>query len=147
MSDFKFGAKFITAILEFDYDSKESKSKYTPNHVREAFLGKEKGSPKIPKKMMENCNYDRDILYPIHFSLIKKPIKAQIPGKDKPYTIRNTAIGAMILYEYLGLPEHFKRCYDEFFKLLKKMIKEKKPWYFEYITKTKLIIGFDVKDE
>lgn len=147
MSDFNFGTKYITAIVEFDYDSKETQSKYTSNNVRESFLGLEKGSPKIPKILMEKCDYDRDIIFPVHFSLIKKPIKAQIPGKDKPYTIRNTAVGAMILYEYLGLPEHFKKCYKEFSDLLKKMIKEKKPKYYKYITNKKLLIGFDVKNE
>lgn len=150
MFDLDYDTKYITVIIEFKYDSKDKRSKYTPNNVREAFLGKDKGSPKVPAKMKEifkkERDYDRDLLFPVHFSLIKKPVKAELPGKNKPFTIRNTAVGAIILYEYLGLQKDFKKFCEKFDLFLNKMMKEKKPQYFEFILDIKLIIGYDLKD-
>ena len=150
MMDLEFSTKYILAIIEFDYDSKDTRSKYTPNNVREAFLGEKKGSPKIPMKLKEMCSYEREIVFPIHFSLIKKPIKAELPKKDgkktKNYTIKNTAVGSMILYEYLGSSKDFKKCCDQFEKLLKKMMEEKKPIYFEFIKNAQIIVGVDLKN-
>lgn len=143
MFELDYDTKYILVVIEFEYHSTSSKD--IPNDVRRAFMGLEKGSPKIPEKMKEECKYDREILYPIHFSLIKKPIKIDIPGQRK-YRIRNTAVGAIILYEYLGLPKDFKSCCIKFDEFLKGLMKKKVPKYFDSFTDIKIIIGFDLKD-
>ena len=145
MFELDYNTKYLLVVIEFEYDSKENKRKFLPNNIREAFLGLEKGNPKVPKIMKEVCKYEREILFPIHFSLIKKPVKAEISSK-KNYTIRNTAVGAMILYEFLGLFEDFKRCCIEFDKFLKEKLDRKNPDYFRFITDIKILLGYDLKD-
>ena len=66
--------------------------------------------------------------------------------KGKPYIIRNSAVGTIIVYEYLGLLENYEDCCKE----IKKLIEEKrdlgKPVHFKPIEKIKLIIGYDFED-
>lgn len=147
MFELDYDTKYILVVIEFEYHS--IKSKNIPNDLREAFLGigppKGRGSPNVPKKVREMSKYDREILYPIHFSLIKKPVTIDIPGR-RSYKTRNTAVGAIILYEYLGLLKDFQRCCIELEKLIKEKIKNKKPTHFAPITDFKLIIGYDLKD-
>ena len=143
MFELDYDTKYITVVIEFEYFAKSSRD--IPNDVRRAFLGLEKGSPKIPQNVKEECNYDREILYPIHFSLIKKPVTVDLPGK-RSYKVRNTAVGAIILYEYLGLPKDYKGCCIKFNEYLNGLMVEKVPKYFSSFTDIKLIIGFDLKD-
>lgn len=147
MFELDFDTKYILVVIEFEYHS--SKSRNIPNDLREAFLGieppKGRGNPNVPQKVKVMSNYDREILYPIHFSLIKKPVTIDIPGK-RSYKTRNTAVGAIILYEYLGLLKDYQGCCIELEKLIKEKIKNKKPAHFASITNVKLIIGYDLKD-
>jgi len=143
MFELDYDTKYISVVMQFEYHSTSSKD--VPNDVRRAFMGLDKGSPKIPQKIRDKCNYDREILYPIHFSLIKKPVKIDLPGK-RNYKVRNTAVGSIILYEYLGLPEDYKSCCIKFNEFLKEQLKKKTPKYFNSITDIKFIIGFDLKD-
>jgi len=41
---------------------------------------KGRGNPNIPEKIKEKCEYDREIINPSHYFLIKKPIKVELPG-------------------------------------------------------------------
>lgn len=143
MFELDYDTKYISVVIEFEYYSADSRS--VPNDVRRAFMGLEKGTPKIPQKVREECKYDREILFPIHFSLIKKPIKIDLPG-ERRYKIRNTAVGAIILYEYLGLPKDYKSCCIKFNEFLKGSMGKKEPKYFSSFTDIKLILGFDLKD-
>jgi len=136
--------RYVLVIIEFQYDSK---SRFVVNGLREAFLGisppkypEGRGNPNIPKKIKERCGYDREIINPIHYSLIKNPVKVEIPG-IRSYTIRNTAVGAMILYDYLGLFEDLKKFLKVFDEYIRTLIKNKKPKYFSHVTKFELIIG------
>ncbi len=138
-------ARYVLVVIEFQYDSK--KNRFVANDVRQAFLGisppkypEGRGSPNIPKKIREKCSYNREIINPIHYSLIKKPVKAEIPGR-RIYTIRNIAVGAMILYKYLGLFEDLKNFLNIFESYVRTLIKNKKPIYFSHVTNFELIIG------
>lgn len=133
----KYNTKYILVIIEFQYDSKESR--YVPNSIRESFLGicppkypKGRGSPNILKKMKE--------ITPIHFSLIKKPLSINIPGRAKPMK-KNPAVGAMILYEYLGNIEDLREFVNKFDNFIRNKIINKKPKYFSHITNHDFIIG------
>lgn len=148
-----YDSKYISVILEFDYDSKNKKKKFTPSIIRETFLGicppkhpNGRGSPNVPKVIKERCKYEREIIFPIHWSLIKKPVKAEMPDKKDNYTMRNTAVGAIIFYEYLGLLEHYKKCCLEFESLIKEKMEEGKPVHFKSLKSFNIIIGFDLKD-
>lgn len=147
MFELDYDTKYLSVVIEFEYHS--SGSRNIPNDLREAFLGivppKGRGTPNVPRKVKEMCKYGREILYPIHFSLIKKPITIDIPGK-RSYRTRNTAVGSIILYEYLGLLKDYKRCCIELEKLIKEKIKSKKPAHFAPITNVKLIVGYDLND-
>lgn len=146
---------FILVVIEFKYDSKDG-TKYYTNDIREAFLGKRKGHPKIPKKMKEEMNKitgsEDEIIFPIYFALIKKPIKIEMPelGEDKQkrkkYNLRNTAVGAMILYEYRGLFQHLGKFLIEFNKFLNDLFEEKKHKYLFACKNYKIIIGKDLEN-
>lgn len=152
MFELDYKTKYISVLLEFDYDSKNQKSKFTPSIIRETFLGicppkhpNGRGSPNFPKVIKMRCGYTREIIFPLYFSLIKKPVKANIPGR-KPYTIRNSAVGTAIFYEYLGLLEDYEKCCKE----IKGLIEEKralgKPKHFAPIKSIKIIVGYDLED-
>ena len=100
-----YKTKYITVVIEFDYNS--STSRNIPNDLRESFMGlsqskerpKARGTPDFPQRIKERCKYEREIIYPLHFSLIKKPVTMHLPGTGT-YKTRNTAVGAIILYKY-----------------------------------------------
>ena len=147
-----YDAKYISVVLEFEYDSKVKKFKFRSNDIREAFLGisppeypNGRGNPNVPRKIKEKLNYNREIIYPVHFSLIKKPVKVDLPTK-KNYTIRNTAMGAIILYKYLGLLEDYKKCCEAIEQLIEEKKKEGKPIHIVEIKDIKIIVGYDLKD-
>lgn len=147
-----YDTKYICVVLEFEYDSKANKVKFRSNDIREAFLGisppeypNGRGNPNMLRKVKEKLNYDREIIYPVHFSLIKKPVKVDLPQK-KNFTIRNTAMGAIILYKYLGLLKHYRKCCEAIEKIVKERKKEGKPIHIVEIKDIKIIIGYDLKD-
>ena len=161
MFELDYDTKYILVVIEFDYHSSESKN--IPSDLRQAFLGigppkypKNRGNPIFPTKIKERCGYEREIIFPIHWSLIKKPIrfylgdeeKRKTEGKKETFRSRNTAVGAIILYKYLGLLKDFKKCCIE----IEKLIREKKdagvPSYFAPITDNiKIIVGYDLNDD
>ena len=157
MFELDYDTKYLCVVLEFDYDSKIKKSKFTPNDIREAFLGISppeyphgRGSPNIPREIKKICGYEREIIYPVHFSLVKKPVKFEMEdkntGKKKNYTIRNTAVGAMILYKYLGRLEDYEKCCKSIDDLIDIKKKDGKPAHIVKIKDLKIIIGFDYTD-
>jgi hypothetical protein len=153
MFELDYDSKYISIILEFEYDSKDKKKKYRTNDFREAFLGlsppeypNARGSPNIPKTIRELFKYEREIIYPIHWALIKKPVKVDMPDKKDNYIIRNTAVGAIILYEYLGLLEDYRKCCLELEKFITKKKTDGKPVHFKSLKDFKIIIGYDLKD-
>jgi len=147
MFDLDYDTKYLSVVIEFKYDSRSSKN--IPNEVREAFLGiyppkhpKGRRSP-ILRDLNNLCNPNEEVLYPIYFSLIKKPVKIDLPG-DREYKLKNTAVGTIILYEYIGLLDDYKDCCLKIAEFLE--IKSEKPKWYSEITSIKLIIGYDLKD-
>lgn len=147
-----YDTKYICLILEFEYDSKLKKVKFRSNDIREAFLGisppeypNGRGNPNVPRKIKEKMQYDREIILPIHFSLIKKPVKVDLPTK-KNYTIRNTAVGTIILYKYLGLIENYQNCCKAIEELIDEKKKVGKPIHMAEIQDYKIIVGYDLED-
>jgi len=141
----KYKTRYILVIIEFQYDSHNSK--YLPSSIRQAFLGisppkypNGRGNPNIPKKMKEISNTNAEIITPLHFSLIKKPLKMDVPGMSRP-KIRNPAVGAMILYEYLGKLEYLKEFVNKFDNYIRNMIKIRRPIHFSHVTNLDFIIG------
>ena len=153
--------KYVSVVIEFDYHS--NKSKNIPSDLRQAFLGigppkypKNRGNPNFPEKIKERCDYNREIIFPLHWSLIKKPIRFYLgdeeerkkEGKKESYRLRNTAVGAIILYKYLGLTKDFKKCCIEIEKLIREKKDAGKPAYFAPITDDiKIIVGYDLNDD
>lgn len=151
----EFRPNLILVIISFKYESdkkiKESgtqvSNKGVPNEIRRAFLGLARGSPNIPKKMQEMVGSKDQVIFPIHFSLIKKPIN---PGTR----FRNTGVGAMILYEYFGLfqdLDEFLKKFDNFLKnnVFSKEVDEKGKGKYSYslsCSDHKIIIGKDWYD-
>ena len=133
----RYNSKYILAIIEFIYDSQ---FRFVPNSIRLAFLGLERGSPNIPKIIKELSNNGKDIIRPIHFSLIKKPEKIELPG-NRNYKIKNLAVGAMILYEYLGELKDLKDIINLLDQYIRTLRKSKKPKYFSCVTNHDFIVG------
>ena len=160
MFELDYDTKYISVVIEFDYNSSESKN--IPSDLRQAFLGigppkypKNRGNPLFPTVIKERCNYEREIIFPIHWALIKKPIRmyygdeSQKDEKNKKYyRWRNTAVGAIILYKYLGLLKDYKTCCEEIEKLIREKQKAGIPKYFAPITDDiKIIVGYDLNDD
>ncbi len=134
----RYNKKYILTIIEFDYDSPEKR--YVPNSIRLSFLGLKKGSPNIPKKIKELSNYDDEIITPIHFSLIKNPVRIDLPG-ERRYKLRNIAVGAMILYEYLGNIEDLRKILNLLDQYVRNLIKNGKPKFFSCVSNIDFIVG------
>jgi len=154
----EFRPNLIFVIISFKYESdkkiKESgtqiSNKGVPNEIRRAFLGEDRGSPNIPKKMQEMVESKEQVIFPIHFSLIKKPIKIGT-------RFRNTGVGAMILYEYFGLYQDldkFLTTFDGFLKndVFSKEVDERGKGKYSYslsCSDHKIVIGkdwYDIKE-
>lgn len=128
---------YIILIIKFRTDTQTLKN--VSNDIRRAFLGLDRGSPKIPKKIQEIVNSNHELIKPIHFALMKDPIKTEV-AKGK-YKIQNPAVGAIIIYEYIGLSQEFDTSINQFRKYLLSLLEEKKYKYLEYCSDVKLIIG------
>ena len=133
----RYNSKYILIIIEFSYDLK---FRFVPNSIRHAFLGLERGNPNIPKKVKVLSKSEKDIIQPIHFSLIKRPEKIELPG-NRSYKIRNPAVGAMILYEYLGEDNDLKHILNLLDQYIRTLRKAKKPKYFSCVTNHDFIVG------
>ena len=133
----RYNSKYILVIIEFIYDSQ---FRFVPNSIRLAFLGLERGSPNIPKIIKDLSNNDKDIIRPIHFSLIKRPEKIELPG-NRNYKIKNPAVGAMILYEYLGEVKDLREILNLLDQYIRALRKAKKPKYFSCVTNHDFIVG------
>lgn len=133
--------KYVLLMVEFQYHSQRTKN--VPNSIRQSLLGIKKGSPKFPQEIQKLTGYSRQVLSPVHFALIKKPVTIELTEINVRKT-RNAAVGAMVLYEYLGLFQDM----DEILKKLDGLISEKiqsgKPAYFGACTEYKIIIGEDL---
>lgn len=140
----EFRPKHILIIVEFDYHSKKSKG--IPNDIRRSFMGLDWAKPNIPNKIKEAIKSEDDIIYPVHFALIKKPIKMDLPETKKGYSIRNTAVGAMVLYEYLGLFQELGKLVDCFDNFINDLISNEKNKHFSACKNYTIIIGRDWKD-
>ena len=162
MFELDYDTKYILVVIEFDYHSSESRN--IPSDLRQAFLGisppkypKNRGNPNFPEKIKERCEYKREIIFPLHWSLIKKPIRFYLGDDEKndeknktkqTYRSRNTAVGAIIHYKYLGLSKDFKKCCIEIEKLIREKKDAGKPAYFAPITDDiKIIVGYDLNDD
>ena len=160
MFELDYDTKYISVIIEFDYHSSESKN--IPSDLRQAFLGigppkhpTNRANPNFPIKIKERCGYEREIIFPLHWALIKKPIRFYLEEKKKdekketrPFRTRNTAVGAIILYKYLGLLRDFKKCCTEIETLIREKKDAGKPKYFAPITDDiKIIVGYDLNDD
>ncbi len=139
----EFRPKFILIIIEFQYHSQKNKD--VPNAIRQTFLGIKKGSPKVPQVIKEKAGYNRQVILPIHFALIKKPVTIELTEINVRKT-RNTAVGAMILYEFLGRFQDFNKILKLIDGLIKEKIEAKNPSYFGVCTDYQIIIGEDLKN-
>ena len=133
----RYNSKYVLAIIEFSYNSQ---FRFVPSEIRRAFLGIERGHPNIPKKIQELSNYKKEIIRPIHFSLIKKPEKIEIPG-SRNYKIKNLAVGAMILYEYLGELKDLREIINLLDQYIRIHRKTEKPIFFSCVTNHDFIVG------
>jgi len=123
---------YIIIIVEFHYDTQKEKT--ISNDIRRAFLGLERSSPNIPKKIQEIVGSTHQPINPIHFALLKKPIKIGT-------RFRNPAVGAVIIYEYIGLSQDFDSFIKLFHTYLKDFFRNKKQYYLKNCSSFKLIIG------
>ncbi|KKN05725.1 hypothetical protein LCGC14_1084470 [marine sediment metagenome] len=124
------------------------------NEIRRSFMGDIKGSPnllmeikKIIINNLDDIGSEDDIVVPVHFSIIKKPVSIHIEGIDKPRTSRK-GVGAMILYEYLGSSDDLKLVMD----IISSQIEEKvrnppsdRNWMTK-VTNYEIILGKNYKD-
>ena len=128
---------YIIIIVEFQYDTQKERT--VSNEIRRAFLGLEKSSPNIPKKIQELVNSKHQLINPIHFALLKKPEKIKI--SENKYGFRNPAVGAVIIYEYLGLSQDYDMFIKHFHNYLENLFKNKEQYYLKNCSSYKLIIG------
>jgi len=144
----EFRPNLVYVVINFNYQSKTQVGKSgsqrghkgVPNEIRRAFLGLQKGSPNVPKDLRKELNSgEEDIFYPIHFSLIKKPIKITISA-DKS-RLRNTAVGAVIHYEHFGLIQELDANLKVLDKYLKKLFTPGEKNYSSSIGEYQIVIG------
>ena len=128
---------YIIVIVEFHYDTQKERS--VSNEIRRAFLGLERSSPNIPKKIQEIVGSTHQPIKPIHFALLKKPEKIKIT--EKQYKLRNSAVGAVIIYEYTGLSQDFEMFIKNFNEFLENFFTNKRQYYLKNCSSYKLIIG------
>jgi len=123
---------YIIVIVEFQYDTQTERT--VSNDIRRAFLGLDRSSPNIPKEIQEIVGSTHQPINPMHFALIKKPIKLGT-------RFRNPAVGAVIIYEYTGLSQDFDIFIKNFKNYLVKLFTNKQQYYLKNCSSYKLIIG------
>ncbi len=128
---------YIVIIVDFQYDTKKERT--VSNEIRRAFLGLEKSSPNIPKGIQKILNSNQQIIDPIHFALIKDPVKIKQP--DGSLKVKNSAVGAVIIYKYIGLSQDFDTFIKHFHNYLENFFKNKQQYYLKNCSSYKLIIG------
>jgi len=128
---------YIIIIIEFQYDTQKERT--VSNEIRRAFLGLKRSSPNIPKNIQEIVNSTHPLLNPVHFALLKKPEKIKIT--ETKYKLKNPAVGAVIIYEYIGLSQDFETFIKFLNNYLKDLFKEKQQYYLKNCSSYKLIIG------
>ena len=101
------------------------------NEVRKSLNGLRGGSPNFLKKITP------DILNPIYFSIIKKPITIERDGFKRTY---RGAVGAMQLYSYLGKPDEIGNLLKEIYNLFKQFKDNPVNWTAS-MTGFKIILG------
>jgi len=149
---YEFRPNLIFLIINFKYESKtevgksgsQQAHKGVPNEIRRAFLGEKRGSPNVPKQLRELKNVKDDIIFPIHFSLIKKPIKIEL--SDRKYKLRNTAVGAIIMYEYFGLFQDLNDFLNILENYLKNLFTPGTTNYSESVGSYQIVVGKDWND-
>jgi len=147
---------YFTIYFEFKPDKKAD-----PNNFRRCLLGlkkrimgkEEEIHPNVPreirsefiKKIKETHNIDLDenikYLYPIDFSIIKRPIILYYTEENKP-KISNLAVGVIVLYKYMGpitFINDFKKIFQDVFKNLIKQ------WPFKKANAPLIIIGAELE--
>lgn len=116
------------------------------NNVRRSLLGLKRGSPNIPKEIKElvtdniKIETGKELIYPIYFSIIKKPVTVKVGDYKRT---SNKGVGAMALYQYLGKIDEIDKVLEimiKFFKNLMENPPSKSNW-LAFLTNFKIIIG------
>lgn len=90
----------IIIIAYFETYTSKGRRRDVPNNVRKYLMGKYQSDERgLPEKINEEYGYD--ILLPLSFSLIKRPVKVKAYKGDKGKLV-NAALGAVGIYRYLG---------------------------------------------
>lgn len=125
--------EYLIVVCEFTYDPR-GKNRYIPSEVRRFLAGKKhqlygrKKREGLPEKITNK--FGPEILIPLHFSLIKYPVK--IEGR-----LFNAAVGAIMIYRLAIVDrETFKQVYNDICEELRKRFK-----------KFEIIVGYGVNDE
>lgn len=126
--------EYLIVICEFNYASR-GRTRYLPNEVRRFLVGEayqmyEKKRPGLPEKIAEK--FGSEILIPLHFSLIKHPIKVE--GRTF-----NAAVGAIMVYRVAAMDrEKFKQVCSAIYDELKN--------HSKYFPKGfKIVTGYEVE--
>ncbi len=121
------------------------------NNIRRSLLGLDRGTPNIPKKIKElvkkkiNIGSEAELIFPINFSIIKKPVTVKVGDYKRT---SNKGVGAMVLYQYLGKIdeiEHVLEIMMEFFKNMIENPPSERNW-LAFLKNFKIIVGKDIKE-
>jgi len=101
----------------------------------------------VPLKLKSAMDYDRDIVYPLSYSYIKRPVSITLDSKNKggrrTVLIRDKSAGMIVQYEYLGLEKHW----DKTVKMLKKIVKKMiygGTLYSKAVSNVRYSVGFTI---
>ena len=113
--------EYLIVICKFTYASR-GRTRYVPNEVRRFLAGEahqlydKKKRPGLPERIAKR--FKSEILVPLHFSLIKYPIKRG--GRRF-----NAAVGAIMVYQLVAVDRAlFKQVHDAICEELRKRFKE-----------------------
>ena len=110
----------IIIMVKFREYASMGSSKNVPNDVRRFLVGTyQSETPGLPDKINEEVG--NEVIIPIAFSLIKRPIK--LPGAKR---LINKAIGAIAIYKYFGPPEELNQVCLKIFEACNKRLKNKR---------------------